>query len=506
MNDLGDLTVIIRSRFPIVTIETHEEPRVLELLERVANLENQALFVWNVTDGLRRRNPFPARSAGADARPAAARGPIPETHDITGALKHIHATPQNGIYVLLDIHPYTDNPVNQRLIKNTAQAYAKTARTIVLVGPKVSLPPDLDRMSARFELAIPDAAAIRGLIKEEAQSFIQSGGADRLTGHQEAFDILVQHLAGMCLDDARRLARQAIRDDGAITMDDISRVLKAKQEMLGANSPVEIQFATTKFSEVAGLKQLKRWLDQRRAAFLGRAASLGLDPPKGLLLVGVQGAGKSLAAKAVAGSWGVPLLGLDFSTLYNKWLGETERNLREALKFADAMAPCVLWMDEIEKGVAVGSSDGGESRRLLGSLLTWMAERKSRVFLVATANDIEQLPPELIRKGRFDEIFFVDLPDVEARAEIFSIHLKRRGLDPEKFDVAGLVGAAEGFSGAEIEQAIVSALYEAHAAEQPVATGHIAAEIERTRPLSVVMAERISALREWAAGRTVMAN
>jgi SpoVK/Ycf46/Vps4 family AAA+-type ATPase len=286
----------------------------------------------------------------------------------------------------------------------------------------------------------------------------------------------------------------------------MGRVLKTKQDLLGGNSVVDLELETTRFSDVAGLAHLKRWLAQRRPAFLGDAKAMGLDAPKGVLLLGVQGAGKSLAAKAVAGTWGVPLLRLDFATIYNKWLGETERNLREALKFADAMAPCVLWMDEIEKGVATGSSDGGESRRLLGTILTWMAERKSRVFMVATANDIEQLPPELIRKGRFDEIFFVDLPDAQTRSEILRIHLARRRQDADAFDLAKLAQAAEYFSGAEIEQAIVSALYEAVAASQKLATEHVLAEMQRTRPLAIVMAEKIAALREWARERTVSAG
>jgi SpoVK/Ycf46/Vps4 family AAA+-type ATPase len=227
------------------------------------------------------------------------------------------------------------------------------------------------------------------------------------------------------------------------------------------------------------------------------------------MLLGVQGSGKSLAAKAVAGAWGVPLLRLDFATLYNKFFGETERNLREALASAEAMAPCVLWIDEIEKGLASDSSggtDGGVSRRILGTLLTWLSERKGRVFIVATANDIEQLPPELIRKGRLDEIFFVDLPDAPTRAEIFAIHLARRELRSAAFDLDALADAAEGFSGAEIEQAVVSALYEAHARNQPLDQALLLAEIGRTRPLSVVMSERIAALRDWAAERTVPAN
>jgi SpoVK/Ycf46/Vps4 family AAA+-type ATPase len=220
----------------------------------------------------------------------------------------------------------------------------------------------------------------------------------------------------------------------------------------------------------------------------------------------VQGSGKSLAAKAVAGSWNVPLLRLDFATLYNKYYGETERNLRQALKAAEAMAPCVLWIDEIEKGLAVDDgADGGLSRRVLGTLLTWMAERDARVFLAATANDVSRLPPELLRKGRFDEIFFVDLPDAPTREEIFRIHLGRRKLAPAAFDVLALAAAADGFSGAEIEQAVVAAAYEAHAAKRPLDTALVAEELARTRPLSVVMAERVAELRAWAAGRTVPA-
>jgi SpoVK/Ycf46/Vps4 family AAA+-type ATPase len=269
---------------------------------------------------------------------------------------------------------------------------------------------------------------------------------------------------------------------------------------------LSFEIDTARFADVAGLQSLKRWLEQRRDAFIGDAAALGLDVPKGIMLLGVQGCGKSLAAKATAGAWSVPLMRLDFGSLYNKFLGETERNLREALKTSDAMAPCVLWMDEIEKGIATSDSDGGESRRILGALLTWMAERSTRVFIVATSNDIEALPPELVRKGRLDEIFFVDLPDDAGRAEILKIHLRRRRQDPAGFDLPALVNASKGFSGAEVEQAVVSALYAAHLNGEVLATAHILAELQRTRPLSVVMAERIAYLRAWAADRTVKAD
>lgn len=510
MNDVKDLALILRSRFPVVVVETHEEPRVLALLEKVARQEGLALFVWSAADGLRRRdNPLAAPPAArkADALlDTVGRAMIPDTREIGGALKHVHATTYKGIYVLLDVHPYLNDPVIQRLLKSTALEYGKTPRTVVLVGHKIDLPEDLRRLCARFELALPNAQAIRAIIREEADRLCKVPTAGKLKGQQEALDLITQYLAGTCEEDARRLVGQCVGDDCALTMEDVGRVLKFKKEKFGDKSAVQLELETTRLSDVAGLENLKRWLTRRRAAFLGDAASMGLDAPKGVLLLGVQGAGKSLAAKAVAGTWGVPLLRLDFATLYNKWLGETERNLREALKFADAMAPCVLWMDEVEKGVATDRSEGGESKRVLGTILTWMAERKSKVFMVATANDIEALPPELIRKGRFDEIFFVDLPDAASRGKIFEIHLARRKLDPKGFDLAALAAATEGFSGAEIEQAIVSGLYEAHAVQRTLATEHIQEELSRTRPLSVVMGDKINRLRAWAAERTVPAS
>jgi len=244
-------------------------------------------------------------------------------------------------------------------------------------------------------------------------------------------------------------------------------------------------------------------LADRQAAFTGSSAA---DIPKGVLLAGVQGSGKSLAARAVAGLWGLPLLRMDFGALYDKYIGETEKNLREALAMADAMAPCVLWIDEIEKGVAQESADQGVSRRVLGTLLTWMAERKSRVFLVATANNVMQLPPELIRKGRLDELFFVDLPDARVREDIFRIHLGSRELPIERFDLVTLAAASDGFAGAEIEQAVVSAVYSAAARQEEVGLGHVLGALNDTSPLSVVMAERIQALRSWARDRAVMAD
>ena len=491
MSEQRDLALLLKSRFPLVVIETHEEARAVSLLERICNQEQWPLHTWSIADGLRRRV---TNDAEAD------------THELTKALHCVDQSLAMGVYALCDAQAFvTDHPLNQRLIKEIARDYNKVARTLVFVGPRTELPADLQRLAARFDLSLASVETIQQLLRDEAQLWRAEGGGE-LRGENDAARVLVQHLAGLPLDDARRLVRQAIRDDGMLNQADVARVLKLKHEALGAAGVLSLELDTGRFEDVGGQAALKRWLSLRRQVFLNPAQAKGLDAPKGILLLGVQGAGKSLAAKSIAGSWGLPLLRLDFGALYNKYHGETERNLRESLRNADAMAPCVLWIDEIEKGLAGdGGGDTGTSRRVLGTLLTWMSERKSRVFLAATANDIQSLPPELLRKGRFDEIFFVDLPDEATRRDIFAIHLRARELKPEAFDVGALALAAEGYSGAEIEQAIVAALYEARSKGQSLDSAHVRDELARSKPLSVLMAEQVQSLRDWAKSRTVPA-
>jgi SpoVK/Ycf46/Vps4 family AAA+-type ATPase len=325
---------------------------------------------------------------------------------------------------------------------------------------------------------------------------------------QAVLALLVRNLRGLSLLDARRITRQLIVRDGAVGPDDLPELSKLKFELLNKSGRLHFEYDTSRFSDVAGLARLKHWIGQRRDAFTGGALPPGLDPPKGVLLLGVQGCGKSLAAKAVAGGFGVPLVRLDFGALYDKFQGETEKNLREALASAEQLQPCVLWIDELEKGVstATGGEDGGVSRRVLGYFLTWLAERRSRVFVVATANAVQELPAELLRKGRFDEIFFVDLPDRATRAEIFALHLDKRQVERRAFSLDALAAASDGFSGAEIEQAVVSALYAAHADKRVLDEAGVLVELRNTRPLSVLMAEQVQALRAWASTRTVPAG
>ena len=492
MSELQDLSVLIRSNTPLILIETPDESRVVDLFRHVLMHVWRPMYRWSITEGLRRLDMDREEDAGV-------------APDITSTLRAIKAADTRGVYLLFDAQGYFGYAGTQRMLREILKRRECEAHTVVMVGNRIELPPEIETLAVRFSLRLPEEAALLKMVRDEAALYQRENGGRRVEMDGEAVKAIVRNLRGLSLVEARRIARHLIYDDGVLGADDLPKLAKLKFELLNKSGHLHFEYDTAQFADVAGLSRLKRWVAQRRAVFGGEAPP-GLDPPKGILLLGVQGCGKSLAAKAVAGGFGVPLVRLDFGTLYNKYHGETEKNLRDALSSAEQVAPCVLWMDEIEKGIASSDSDGGVSRRVLGYLLTWMAERKSQVFMVATANAVNELPPELLRKGRFDEIFFVDLPDMPVRAEIFRIHLERRQIDWGGFSLITLADAAEGFSGAEIEQAVVSALYAAHAAGTPLGEALMLEEIRATRPLSVVMAEKVQALRDWAASRTVPAD
>ncbi|MEH6565747.1 MAG: AAA family ATPase [Halopseudomonas sp.] len=491
-NDIHDLALVLDSRVRLVVIESWEEARVLQTIGTLAVRRAQTWYTWNHIDGLSRLGFGTDMDAEADTR-------NPET-----ALEQIRREGEPALYVFCDLHPFLDSPRIVRLLKSLAMGSEKMAPTLILVSHALALPAELSRLAARISLSMPSDEELAAIVRDEATRWSEQNRGERVRTDNLTLQKVVRNLRGTTHEEARRLARNLIVDDGAITQEDLPTLNKAKFELLDMQGVLSYEQETAHFADVGGLSQLKRWLTEREAAFNGKASIA--DIPRGVLLVGVQGAGKSLAAKAVAGLWGLPLLRLDVAGLYNKYIGETEKNLRDALQLADALQPCVLWIDEIEKGLAPDTSDQGVSRRLLGTLLTWMAERRSRVFLVATSNDVSQLPPELIRKGRIDELFFVDLPQAEVRGEIFRIHLAKRELAPEHFDLPTLAQASEGFSGAEIEQAVVSAVYSAAAGEQAVSDSHLLKALNETSPLSVVMAEKLNALRAWAQERAVRAD
>ena len=491
--DLKDLAALVRAGTPLILVETAEEARVVELFRLLIGQLLRPLYRWTITAGLVRLDLDLGveESGGADA---------------SSALRAMAAHTQRGIYLMLDFHPYLGYASHQRQLRELMQGEHGVQHTVVMVGGKIELPPELESRAVRFSMRLPDEKALRKLVRDELMAYAREHSGRRVVVDAQAEIALVRNIKGLSLPDAQRIVRQLIFDDGVLDASDLPRLGRLKFELLNKGGTLLYEPDTTTFADVAGLRKLKRWVEQRGAGLRGEPLPPGLDSPRGILLLGVQGCGKSLAAKAVAGGFRVPLLRLDFGALYNKYHGETERNLRESLASAEQLAPCVVWIDEIEKGLSSSNSDDGVSKRVLGTFLTWMAEHKSGVFLVATANAIDQLPPELLRKGRFDEIFFVDLPKPDVRQAVLDLHLKRRQVDVGGWEFAPLVEASDGFSGAEIEQAAVSALYAAHSAGEPMEAKHVLHEMQNTRPLSVLMAEQVNALREWASTRTVAAD
>lgn len=494
MSELHDLTALIRAGTPLIVIETPDEGRVMDLFRHVLMNIIRPLYRWSVTEGLKRVDLDGDES-------------VPVANEFTTLLRAMHGEEQRGIYLALDAHPYLQYAGTQRMLRDLCERRGCAPHTLVMVGSKIELPPDLETLALRFQLRLPDEPSLRRVVQDELALYMRENHGRRAEVDADSLEALLRNLRGLSLAVARRFARQLIHADGAIGPGDLPALNKLKFELLNQSGNLHYEYDTADFAEVIGLQRLKRWLQQRRAAFNGAPLPPGLPAPKGVLLLGVQGCGKSLACKAVAGIFGLPLLRLDVGSLYNKYHGETEKNLRDALASAEQLAPCVLWMDEIEKGLSGSDdSDGGVSRRVLGHFLTWMAERKAPVFLVATANDVSALPPEFLRKGRFDEVFFVDLPDHATRTEIFRLHLEKRQVAWDGFSLDSLATHSEGFSGAEIEQAIVSSLYAAHAEQQTLGELHLLRELKSTRPLSALMAEKVQALREWARERTVPAG
>ncbi|SFK05498.1 AAA+-type ATPase, SpoVK/Ycf46/Vps4 family [Cellulomonas sp. KH9] len=491
---LDDLAALVAARTPVIVLETADEPEAVELVLRAASRppggrSPRPVFRWSVTDGLRRMDVDLGGSQLHNTDPPA-------------LLRTIVDSVAPAVYVLLDLHPWFDDPLVVRLLKDAAQRPLGLRSTLVLVSRRLDLPREVEHLAVTVPVSFPSADERATVVDRTVAAWAHATGR---VPHVDprARDLLVRRLAGLSRADVARLAHGAVVDDGALTVDDVAVVDRARFDALAGDGVLAYEYATVAPGDVVGLDRVVRWLLLRRPATDGSAPHL--DPPRGVLLVGVQGCGKSLAARAAASVLGVPLLRLDLAGVHDKYVGESERRLREALAAADALAPCVLWVDEIEKAVA-GDEDGGSARRVLGTLLTWLADRRSRVFVAATANDVSALPPELVRKGRFDEIFFVDLPDDAARAALLRLHAGRRGLALDDVAAAPLVAASAGFSGAEVEQAVVSATYAAHARGTALDAATVLEELRATRPLSVVMGERVAALRAWAATRTVPAR
>jgi ATP-dependent 26S proteasome regulatory subunit len=492
-NKHDELRLLVNSRHPIITVETPEEERIEQLLFDIASELNVPLYTWSVTTGL-------AKFHGA---------PIYNSDNPEQALANLGLIQGDALFLLKDFPRYCENHKICRRLREVAEKFCTERRSIVLTAAALQLPPDLQGDAVPFQLGLPSAEdllpAVRSVLSEvnRTQQIPVALDAQGITQ-------LTQNLVGLPQEEAARTLRMCILARRRIDAGLLDAVMDAKRQAMRSEGLLESVRRDASFADIAGLGRLRDWIAKRKSALTPEGRRFGLEPPKGILITGVQGCGKSLAARAVAGEWGFELARLDAGALYDKFVGESEKRLQKALQLAQKLAPMVLWIDEIEKAFASagssGDADAGLSQRLLATLLTWMQDRESGVFLAATSNNITALPPEMLRKGRFDEIFFVDLPSLEVRSALYALHLKKRGRDVTAFDLPSLAAASDGFSGAEIEQSIVAAMYTAFSQKHQLTTEILLGEIRGTRPLSVTRAEDIQAIRDWAKTRAVPAD
>ena len=480
MNNEQRLEQLLLCRHACISVVTFEEDYALQLVREVAMKLGRSLHVWTVSGGVQ------------DGLVAGVPG-IPKTEDPVAALARFGSLTDESLCVTLDlaVHLKKDRPL--RTWRNLVNQFRNNGSQLIMIDCSAQVPDVVSAYSTRFEIEYPAEKEIEALVRETLRQAHRERPIE-IDIKRRNWKTVIRNLRGLSRRQIESIIIDCVADDHRFDKDDINHVLAGKRRTLGGEGLLEFVETPVDTDEIGGLRRLKAWLKQRQGAVSDKAAEYGLSAPRGVLMLGVQGAGKSLCAKGA---------------LYDRYVGESERRLRDALAQAEAMAPIILWIDEIEKAFASAasqSSDGGLSKRMFGTLLTWMQEHERPVFLVATANDIEALPPELLRKGRFDEIFFVDLPDKETRGHIFAIHLRKRKRNPEDFNLEALAEASEGFSGAEIEQAVVSGLHDSFAQGEKLGTEHIVQALKTSPPLSVTMAERVDNLRRWAAGRCVPAD
>lgn len=499
MPDFTRLKALLRARHPAVRIVTEDEPEALQIALDTAGTLQLPVYIWTTLDGV--------REAVLSNAP-----PMPDTCPAEAAL---YAMARNVaapfVLVTLDLAEHLEGSSASKVVRawrELVQRCRVSGGHVIMIDYIDRVPPVVAAHSTLMRMSLPDDEDLESVVRNAAREIHRERPIETRVAKGLA-DAIVRNLRGLTRRQARQLVLEIVTDDFRIDDSDLPRLVKSKRLLVQAGGLLEYIEAPADLSEIGGLARLKTWLAAREASFGESAGEYGLTPPRGVLLLGVQGAGKSLAAKAIATGWKRPLLRLDPGALYDRYVGESERRLRDSLRQAEAMAPIVLWIDEIEKGFASAASqstDGGLSQRMFGTLLTWMQEHRAPVFLVATANNIEALPPELLRKGRFDEIFFVDLPAADVREKIFAIHLAKRRQASELFDLKALAQASAGFSGAEIEQAVVAGLHAAMGARRGLTQADVLHALQTSPPLSVTMRERLEELREWARGRCVPAD
>jgi ATP-dependent 26S proteasome regulatory subunit len=496
MNFDAELELLIRARYPILYIISSEETRAQNVVLEVAGRRRKKVFEWSYSTGI-----VPAGTSlqSQKHRNAATKDPLT-------ALDQVIEQVEPAIFIFKDFHPFLtrNNFAVVRKLKEIALHLKDSLKTIVLISPILEIPTELEKEITVLNYPLPsreDLSALLDKIIADVKEFKQVKIELEDSGRHR----LLQAALGLTLGEAENVFAKIIVKDERLSGDDVNEVFAEKQQIIRKSGLLEYYATTEGFSNIGGLAMLKEWLNKRAAAFTDEARAFGLPAPKGILMLGVQGCGKSLCAKAVSTQWQLPLLRFDMGRMFGSLVGSSEENVRRAIAVAESVAPAILWVDEIDKAFAgsqgSGATDGGTTARVFGTFLTWLSEKTAPVFVVATANDISQLPPELLRKGRLDEIFFVDLPGASEREEIFRIHISKRGRDVATFDIAEFAKASQDFSGAEIEEAINSALYDAFYAQKEVTTAHILHALGETVPLAKTMDEQIGRLRNWAEGR-----
>jgi hypothetical protein len=528
------LKVVFDSSTPLVVIETVEEQRAMNLIRAAAAAVSLPVFEWSVSDGLFRSGSAAdgrleqvnARLAEKDlpalsTAPALVTGreqfsrenapqPLYNTKDAANMLAHLETVTVEAVYVLKDMHRQLEDPVVVRLLREVAQAFSSDRRTLVLTAPAFHVPPEIANLAEYIELPLPDRARLRRMIDQVFQRLAQTRTLQARLD-PPGLEAMAANLCGLTWEEAERAIAQTIVARYGLLPESVADALEAKRDLLRRSGLLEFLDTDRDLGQLGGMDNLKEWLRKRRAAFDPRARAAGLEPPRGVIILGVQGCGKSLCCRCIAGEWRLPLVKFDASSIFDKYVGETEKRVQKMFRVAEQLAPCILWIDELEKVFAgsaadSASADAGTSARLLGAFLSWMQDRKAPVFVAATSNNVNVLPPELIRKGRFDEIFFVDLPTPEERKAIFRVQLERRKFDLSKFDLDRLAAASYLYSGAEIDAALQAAMYASFADQIPVTDELILRELFNTIPLSTSRAEDILRLREWARHRAVPAS
>jgi hypothetical protein len=472
-----ELDVYLRARCTLLVLVTPEEERALQTVKAVCERGKRPCLTWDVADG------FHALTPGASA---------PAARDPLSALEQVDKADGDVLFVLKDFHECWGNAQIKRKLRGVAQRLKFNKKSIIVVTPSAKVPEELKDEAVVVEFPPPTAAELEAVLARLAKT---PGVKVNLTklGHEK----LVQAALGLTAAQAQRVFAKAIVSDGVLDDRDIDRVTEEKKQIIRESEALEFYPVTETAADVGGLGVLKEWLRLRERAFTQEARDYGLPSPKGIALIGIPGTGKSLTAKMIAGLWRLPLLRLDVGALFGSLVGESEERARRALRLAETVSPAVVWVDELEKAMAHGGSDSGTSTRVFGTILTWMQEKKAPAFVVATANDISSLPPELLRKGRFDEIFFLDLPTLAERREIFAVHLQKRKRLAQDYDLDRLARESEGYVGAEIEQAIIDAMYTGFGAGRELTSDDVSAALKRQVPLSVSQRETIGALRAW---------